>query len=105
MRKRKGASPVGKPPTAHVRNGLREINFDVRGNTSIIGPRKFPRSRFFNRPVPRIHEFGGQYIFSGYRRTAVMRYPERSYMWNAVKSLNAKNKIQSKFNITLARML
>src|SRR6056297_3817019 len=61
-RKTNKPSPRGTPPHAHVRNGLKEINFDVQGNTSMIGPRKFARSNFFHRPVPNIHEKGGTAI-------------------------------------------
>lgn len=96
-------SPPGTPPFAYVRAGLKEINFDVRWPRSIIGPRKFRNSRFFNQPVPAIHEKGLVAIASGARRKYAVKYPERSFMWAAVKSLKRKNKIESRFNITLAR--
>lgn len=104
MRKRQKASPPGSPPSAHTSGGLREINFHVDGSSSIIGPRKFARSNFFNRPVPNIHEVGGVAIASGLRNLYSVRYPERSFMWAAVKSLKRKGKINSTFNTSLRRM-
>jgi len=103
MRKRRKASPPGKPPTAHVRNGLKEINFHVQGNSAIIGPRKFRGSNFFNRPVPNIHEKGGITVGASIRRRYTAKYPERSFMWSSVKKLKGKGKIQSRFNVTLIR--
>ena len=96
-------SPAGTPPYAYIRTGIREINFDVQGSHSIIGPRKFRNSKFFDRPVTNIHEKGGIAVAAGARRRYTARYPERSYMWSAVKSLQSQGKIQSRFNITLAR--
>ena len=104
MRKRAGPAQPGKPPHAHSLAGLREINFDVRGNSAIIGPRKFPRSNFFNRPVPNIHEKGGVAISLTLRRRAVRLYPERSFMWTAVKRLRSNGKIQKRFNVALRSM-
>jgi hypothetical protein len=105
MRRGRKASPAGKPPRAHVSNGLKEINFHVDNGSAIIGPRKFPRSKFFNRPVPNIHERGGTAVGTSFRRLFRAYYPERSFMWAAVKSLKAKNKIESRFNITLRSTL
>lgn len=96
-------SPPGTPPYAYKTDGLKQINFDVRWPSSIIGPRKFKDSTFFNKPVPAIHEKGGIAVAAGARRKYTARYPERSFMWSAVKSLKRKNKIESRFNITLAR--
>lgn len=105
MRVRRAASSPGTPPSVHKRPGLKEINFDVAasGTHSVIGPRKFARSNFFNRPVPNIHEKGGTAIYASFRRRFIARYPERSFMWNAVTSLRRKGKIQREFNITLQR--
>lgn len=103
MRRRKGASAVGSPPHAHARAGLKEINFDVRGNKGIVGPRKFRFSKFFDRPVPNIHEKGGVAIASGQRRRYLARYPERSFMYRAVQTLTRKGKISSRFRVTLLR--
>ena len=93
MRVRAGASRPFTPPHAHSRAGLREINFDVRENEAIIGPRKFRNSRFFNRPVPNINEKGGAAVGSTFRRRFYARYPERSFIWSAVKRLQTKGKI------------
>ncbi len=105
MRVRRKSSSPGTPPSVHNRPGLKEINFDVAATktSSIIGPRKFPRSNFFNRTIPNIHEKGGTTVYASFRRRFVARYPERSFMWNAVKSLSRKGKIQREFNITLQR--
>jgi len=103
MRRGKGPSKKGTPPRAHRRAGLKEINFHVYEGSSIIGPRKFPRSNMFNRTVPNIHEKGGMAIPISFRRRKEKNrlYPERSFMWNAVKKLKQKGKIQSRFNVTL----
>lgn len=101
MRKRRGASKKHHPPTAHVRNGLKEINFHVQGSSSIIGPRKFRNSNFFNRPVPNIHEKGGTAVASSFRQRYLARYPERSFMWRAVTKLKRKGKISNRFRVTL----
>lgn len=103
---RPGRVRPGKfPPRAHVPHGLKEINFDVQGDTAIIGPRKFKGSNFFNLPVTRIHEMGGTVIGVSLRRRVTAKYPERSYMYAAVQSLTRKGKIQSTFNVTLERNL
>lgn len=103
LRIRRRPSRPGSPPSAHTRAGLREINFHVRGSTGIVGPRKFRTSNFFNRPVPNIHEKGGIAIAAGFRRRLVSRYPERSFMWAAVKRLQKRRKISREFNVTLQR--
>lgn len=103
IRMRRQASSPGNPPSAHTRGGLREINFDVRQSESIIGPRKFPRSNFFNRPVPNIHEKGGTVVAAGLRGAYTARYPERSFMWRAVRTLKRRGKIGREFNITMQR--
>lgn len=108
--------PMGqpKPPapgtsettlSARKRGGIREINFHVLEfqGTAIIGPRKFRNSNFFNRPVPRVHEVGGTYRGKSRRRSGIWRYPERSYMYVAVKRLQQKGKIASRFAVGLQR--
>jgi len=95
------SSVPGTPPRAHRRGGLKEINFHVQGHQSIIGPRKFPRSKFFNRPVPNIHERGGIAVATTIKRRYQALYPERSFMYEAVKRLKAKNKIAPRFSATI----
>lgn len=102
LRVRQSASNPGSPP--HVRKGrggLKEINFQVSGNQAIIGPRKFRNSNFFNRPVPNIHEKGGQAVFNSFKRNYIANYPERSFMYSSVKKLKRAGLIQSTFNVTL----
>ena|SRR5690554_1155090 len=96
MRVRSGrkASLPGRPPFARTRSGLREINYQVNDHMAIIGPRKFRRSNYFNKPVPNIHEFGGTVIA---RKRSLQRYPERSFMYSAVKSLQRKGKLPAQF--------
>ena len=101
MRRRVGPSRPFTPPHVHSRSGLREINFDVSRGEAIIGPRKFPRSRFFNRPVPNIHEKGGVVSGISFKRRFTARYAERSFMWSAVKRLTRRGKIQSRFVVSL----
>ena len=105
MRQRKGASKKGTPPSVHQRAGLKEINFQVVGQQAIIGPRKFPRSNFFNRPVPNIHEKGGMAVSLRIRHRYTALYPERSFMYAAVKKLKSQGKIQSRFNVTLRSLM
>lgn len=104
MRMRRKASPRGTPPSAHTRAGLREINFHVASeNAGYVGPRKFRRRNRLNKPVPAVHEFGGMVLASGNRGrpSHVRRYPERSFMWAAVKRLKGKGKLASKFKFSL----
>lgn len=106
MRFRKGPSAPGKPPTAHIPNGLREINFDVHYPIGIVGPRKFRKSNFFTDTTPHMQEFGGTYLRLFKRGgTKPYTFPERSFMWASVKKLQKNNLIQSRFNITLNRSL
>ena len=98
IRFRPGASRPLSPPHAHIRRGgLKEINFHVERNRAIIGPRKFKNSRFFNRPVPNIHEKGGVAVGNSLRRRVVARYPERSFMWSATQRLHRKGKIMRRY--------
>ena len=96
------SSPPGSPPFAYRRNGLKEINFQRIGeNAGIVGPRKFPRSNFFNKPVPAVHEKGGAVVQYRRRRTVMARYPERSFMYSAVRRLQGKGKLSSRFRFML----
>lgn len=94
--------PPGKPPYAYTRAGLREIAFAVVGqDAGYVGPRKFARSNFFNKPVPAVHEKGGVIISYRRQRTVLARYPERSFMYSAVKRLQSKGKLNSQFRFLL----
>lgn len=101
LRVRRGASIPGYPPHAHTRAGLREINFDVKGQQGIIGPRKFRGSNFFNQPVPRIQERGA--VVYSLKRRAFYRYPERSYMYSTTRKLQSRGLIASRFRVTMSR--
>lgn len=101
MRYRKGPSPIGSPPSAHTKRGLKEINYHVLQTSAYIGPRKFPRSNFFNKPVPAIHEKGGAVLNYRKRRTLLVRYPERSFMYSAVKRLAQRGKLNKQFSYIL----
>lgn len=103
IRVSKRASAPGRPPHSRTRGGLREINFHVEGETGIIGPRKFRQRNRLNRPVPNVHEKGGIAFERGRRnrRTILKRYPERSFMYRAVKTLRNKGKLNSKFRYML----
>lgn len=103
IRVSKSKSPPGRPPHARTRGGLREINYHVEGETGIIGPRKFRQRNRLNRPVPNVHEKGGiafERDKFGFRRI-LKRYPERSFMYRAVKTLKSKGKLNSKFRYML----
>jgi hypothetical protein len=103
MRIRKRASPPGRPPSARTRAGLREINYHVEGLGAYVGPRKFRRSNSLNKPIPNVHEMGGVAIAKGRRgrRAFLKRFPERSFMYRAVKTLKSKGKLSSKFKFML----
>lgn len=99
---RKRASAPGTPPSAHTRGGLREINYFVEnGLKAFIGPRKFRRRSRDSRPVPNIHEKGGTVISQVRRKSVIKDFPERSFMWHAVKKLKAKGKLNSQFRYTI----
>lgn len=103
MRHRPGASRVGSPPHNHIRPGLKAIVYHVDGNEGLVGPLKFRGSKFFNRPVPNIHEFGGVAVGISFGRNTLARYPERSFMYSAVKNLQRKKKIGNEFKIGFRR--
>jgi hypothetical protein len=104
IRIRKGVQKQpNRPPNAHTRAGLREINYHVEGNGAYVGPRKFRHSRSLNRPVPNVHEKGGIALARGRRGrpSFLKRFPERSFMYRAVKTLKSKGKLSSKFKFML----
>ena len=103
MRRRSGPSRPGFPPHNHVKPGLKAIAYDIQGEEGFIGPLKFRGSKFFNRPVPNIHEFGGVAVGVSFSKSITARYPERSFMYSAVKNLQRKNKISTEFTITFRR--
>lgn len=104
IRFRPGPSRPNKPPHAHRagRGGLRAIEFYVSGNSAIVGPKRFPGSRWWNEPVTHIHEFGGVYFN---RKGKKANYPERSYAATTLKRLLAKNVIPKQFAVSIAEML
>lgn len=99
LRISKRTSSPGNPPFAKSRGGLRVIQFDVYGDTAVIGPIKFAGSNFFNQPVPHIHEFGGTF----YSRLKYFQYPERSYMNHTLKQLIARGAIPREFSVGMGR--
>lgn len=103
MRVRPGPSSPDTPPHAHTRSGLREIRFvvDVGEGAAIIGPLKFNSSRFFDQPVPHIHEFGGIFL----ARRGYWRYPKRSYMKYTLDKLIANGKIPRQFAASMAEII
>lgn len=102
IRIRKGSSLPGNPPHAHTAAGLRAISFHATENSGYVGPVKFHRRNRLNKPVPHVHELGGVALESRRgRKTLLKRYPERSFMWRAVKSLKGKGKLASKFKFSL----
>lgn len=101
LRIRKGPSRAGAIPHAHTRGGLRIIQFAVDGNSSIIGPIRFPRSRQYNQPIPSIHEFG-KTVYELFRDRS-KTFPQRPYMGPTIKRLG--NKIPRHFSASVARVL
>ena len=104
IRVKPGAKPgrPGSPPHAHVSGGLRTIEFYVFGNKAIIGPKKFPKSNWWNQPVTHMHEFGGSFIS---RKGKLANYPQRPYASLTVERLHAKGKIPKQFAVTIAEIL
>ena len=103
IRVSKNPSKPGRPPHSRSRAGLREINYHVEGLGAYVGPRKFRRSNRLSKPVPHVHERGGTALEKGRRgrRAYVKRFPERSFMYRAVKTLKSKGKLSSKFKYML----
>ncbi len=104
LRIRSGRSRAGAIPHAHTRGGLRIIQFAVDGNTAIIGPVRFPRSRQYNAPVPSIHEFGKTvYTLSGITR--IRSYPARPFMGPTLIRLDKRNLIPKQVSASIAKVL
>jgi len=103
LRLRPGKSRAPAPPHAHTKGGLRVIMFAVDGNTSIIGPIRFPRSKRFVEPVPHVHEFGGTVL--DLKKFKVYRYPARPYMSRTLEKLKSNNQIPRQFSVSLGRVL
>ncbi len=99
---RPGASNEGSAPHAHTAAGLRVIQFNVTGNTGIIGPVRFPSSRQYNAPVPAIHEFGKTVITLG-RIFKVVHFKKRPYMSTTIKMLGSK--IPKEFSVQMGEVL
>ncbi len=99
---RPGSSKEGSAPHAHTAAGLRVIQFNVTGNTGIIGPIKFPSSRQYNVPLPSIHEFGKTVITLG-RIFKIVNFKKRPYMSTTVKVLGSK--IPKEFSIQMGEVL
>jgi phage gpG-like protein len=74
MRRRKGASPPGTPPNAHVGKLRDELYFayDFKRDSVVVGPVLLTRRSL----VPQLHEFGGSVRV----QNKVVRYPPRPYM-------------------------
>lgn len=102
LRVRRGRSRPGQPPHAHTTAGLRLIEYWVENDTrAYIGPVKFRRRNSLSKPVPHVHEKGGVAIERRRLRSKIIRFPERSYMWTAVKRLKVKGKLNSQFKYSI----
>jgi hypothetical protein len=104
IRVKPGSKPgkPGSPPHAHTAGGLRIVEFHVFGNSAIVGPKKFPRSNWWNQPVTHMHEFGGQFIS---KKGLLANYPQRPYASLVLKRLMEKGKIPKQFGVTIAETL
>lgn len=102
LKVRPGRSRPPASPHAHTKGGLRLIDFHVSGNTGIIGPRKLPSSNRYTKPVPAIHEFGGQ-VFSIGRTVRSYAYPARPYMSKTVEKLGPR--IPKEFSVQMGRII
>lgn len=102
LKVRPGPSKENTAPHAHTLAGLRVIQFNVSGNTGIIGPVKFPSSRQYNEPVPAIHEFGKTVITLG-RIFKIINFKKRPYMSTTIKQLG--NRIPKEFSIKMGEVL
>ena len=83
IRKRKEASPPGKPPSSHA-GQLRLIffAFDESSKSMVVGPIAFKPLRLSAGIVPGLHEFGGTVAQRGRR----LRYPPRPFMEPAARA-------------------
>ena len=102
LKVRPGASTPGAAPHAHPLAGLRVIQFNVSGNTAIIGPIKFSSSRQYNEPLPSIHEFG-KTVFTLGRIFKIVNFKARPYMSTTIKSLEGR--IPKEFSLQLGKVL
>lgn len=102
LKVRSGPARPSASPHAHTRGGLRLIDFHVSGNTGIIGPRKFPSSNQYNKPLPAIHEFGGQ-VFSVGKVFRTYSFPKRPYMSKTVEKLGPK--LPRQFSVQMGKIL
>ena len=102
LKVRPGASTPGAAPHAHTLAGLRVIQFNVSGNTAIIGPIKFSSSRQYNEPLPSIHEFA-KTLFTLRRIFKIVNFKARPYMSTTIKSLEGR--IPKEFSLQLGKVL
>lgn len=102
LKLRPGPSRPPAAPHAHTRGGLRVIAFHVSGNTGIIGPIKFPNSNKLNKPVPAVHEFGGQ-VFSTGKTFRTYIYRRRPYMSKTVEEMGPK--LPKEFAIQMGKII
>lgn len=101
IRARPGSARAGAAPHAHTTRGLRVVQFNVQGNSSIIGPIKFPSSNRFNEPVTFIHETGAQVIeWSSLR---IFNYPKRPYVSTTLARI--RKKLPRRATVSLAKVL
>lgn len=91
LKLRPGPSRPGASPHAHTAGGLRLIDFHVSSGNSegLVGPRKFPTSNKYNKPVPAIQEFGGPVFTIGkvFRQHV---FPRRPYMSKTVEKIGPR---------------
>lgn len=93
-------SKAPAPPHAHKPEGIRTIVYSVQEalGYAVVGPLKFSNSRYWDEPVPHMHEFGGQ--FKSRKTTA--KYPKRPYMSRAVKKLEDGGYFDKDVNVSVS---
>lgn len=96
-------SRPNEPPRARSPRGLRVISYYYTETSGYVGPHKFRRSNQYNRPQPNIHEKGGSAVRFTRKRVIFYRFPERSFMYSAVKRLRDKGKLNSQFHYALRK--
>lgn len=89
MRRRKGSSKPGSPPSAHKNALLKEklfFSYDPSTDSVVVGPVALSRKP----EAPALNEFGGTVTRRRHGRTRVATYPERPYMAPALKAEEPK---------------
>lgn len=119
MRKRKGPSAPGTPPSAHdgdrygrgfLLRTLMSFDVDRKNLTTTVGPKRL-RSKTLGKvrarkPVPNLHEFGGVLRVEGKKPGATperVKFPARPYMAPALEKARQSDRLRSAWSDILGK--